>query len=171
MSHFTALRCTPRAQTESLTEALRHLGHLFEVTLNQELTEQGLTARQFNALWYIEKYGYLSRTALAQLLHTTAQAAGALAGRLHQGGFLERIITHPSGPIVFGLTEAGKQRLSDAIPLVAEAEGKALATLPRAAAANLVSSIEHLSVEMLANVNPEPTVAELHGMNSSPSDR
>lgn len=154
MSHFTARSRAPYTRSESVTEALRHLGHLLEVTLNQQLIEQGLTARQFNALWYIAEHGYLGRKALARLLHTTAQAAGGLARRLHQSGYLERIITHPSGPIVFGLTDAGRQRLAHAIPLVAEAEGKALAFLPRAAASNLVSSIQQLNLELLATVNP-----------------
>lgn len=63
---------------EHLTQAISALGHLLELRIDQALSEEGITTRQFVALIHISGDSNLHRSSLARILHISPQAAAGL---------------------------------------------------------------------------------------------
>ncbi|GAA5163339.1 hypothetical protein GCM10023321_50030 [Pseudonocardia eucalypti] len=146
------------------------MGHLLQVRIDQALSAEGITARQFDALEHIAADSGLHRASLARILHTSPQAAAGLTRRLHDRGLLERHFLDPWSPITFAITEAGTRCLARARPIVTAVEREVLSHLPERLVAVLSDGVLGLvhGVDWLSD--PQGLVDEVYAaMTRHPS--
>jgi DNA-binding MarR family transcriptional regulator len=113
-----------------LVNTISLVGHVLEQQMDHALSETGLTARQYQALFHIAKTPGLSRGALGRLLCVSPQGAGAVTRRLRDAALVDYDDAGPGLPVSFTVTEAGQRRLIEASPIVAATGRRILAPLP-----------------------------------------
>ncbi|HEY2205206.1 MAG TPA: MarR family winged helix-turn-helix transcriptional regulator [Pseudonocardia sp.] len=132
----------------SLTSTFALASHLLELRLDQALSGQGITARQYRALRHIADEPGVTRVDLASFLRITPQAAGGLSQRLHDAGLIERSLPVGGLPISFTITDQGRTQLARAAPVVMATERETLAKLPSGTVESLVGAMRELLLEI-----------------------
>ena len=133
---------------EHLTQSISALGHLLELRIDQALSDEGITARQFIALVHIASDPNLHRSSLSRILHISPQVAAGLTHRLRDRGLLQRTVLDRWSPITFAITDIGLRCLARTRPIVTQVERDTLSHLSGRIASTLVEAVSALVHEV-----------------------
>jgi len=113
---------------QSVGLSIKRVQHRHHRALNSALAELGISLVQWDAMRHLRAQPDASLHDLAQLTFQTDQSFGALAGRMVDGGLLERV-PGPGRVVRHRLTERGRALLAAGDALVERALTRSFAAL------------------------------------------